>query len=88
VVQELDRNEATFADIRRNPAVLLAPKTYTGTLEYAFPALTTFKTRFPLGEILQVHVLYPETQPHKNLCLVFAKFNHPVFQAAVKGEHC
>lgn len=61
VVQELDRNEATFADIRRNPAVLLAPKTYTGTLEYAFPALTTFKTRFPLGEILQVHVLYPET---------------------------
>lgn len=81
VVQELDRTDATFADIRRNPAVLLAPKTYTGTLEYAFPALTTFKTRFPLGEILQVHVLYPETTTHtKTFVLVFAKFNHPVLK--------
>lgn len=81
VVQELDRDDATFNDIRRNPAVLLAPKTYTGTLEYAFPALTTFKTRFPLGEILQVHVLYPETETQtKTFVLVYAKFNHPIFK--------
>lgn len=81
VVQELERDDATFDDIRRNPAVLIAPKTYTGTLEYAFPALTTFKTRFLLGEILQVHVLYPETATRtKTFVLVYAKFNRPVFQ--------
>lgn len=81
VVQEVERDDATFNDIRRNPAILLVPKTYTGTLEYAFPTLTTFKTRFPLGEILQVHVLYPETKTRtKAFALVYAKFNHPVFK--------
>lgn len=35
VVQEFDRTDATLADIRRNPAILLTPKTYTRTLEYA-----------------------------------------------------
>ena len=85
VVQELERNDATFEDIRRNPAVLLAPKTYTGTLEYAFPALTTFKTRFPLGEILQVHVLYPESETRtKTFVLVYAKFNRPMFKPLLK----
>ncbi len=85
VVQELERNDATFEDIRRNPAVLLAPKTYTGTLEYAFPTLTTFKTRFPLGEILQVHVLYPETATRtKTFVLVYAKFNRPMFKPLLK----
>ncbi|HAZ44551.1 MAG TPA: Rieske (2Fe-2S) protein [Cyanobacteria bacterium UBA11369] len=85
VVQELERDDATFEDIRRNPAVLLAPKTYTGTLEYAFPTLTTFKTRFPLGEILQVHVLYPETATRtKTFVLVYAKFNRPMFKPLLK----
>lgn len=85
VVQELDRNDATFADVRRNPAILLAPKTYTGTLEYAFPALTTFKTRFPLGEILQVHVLYPETETRtKTFVLVYAKFNQPALKPLLR----
>ena len=64
--------------------ILSAPKTYTSTLEYAFPALTTFKTRFSLGEILQVHVLYPETTHTKTFVLVFAKFNHPVLKPLLK----
>jgi nitrite reductase/ring-hydroxylating ferredoxin subunit len=41
----------------------------------------TFKTRFALGEILQVHVLYPETATQtKTFVLVYAKFSHPVLQ--------
>ena len=81
VVQELDRQDSTFNDILTNPAVLTVPKTYTGTLEYAFPALTTFRTRFPLGEILQVHVLYPETETTtKTFVLVYSKFSHPILQ--------
>ncbi len=85
VVQEIERDDATFNDIRRNPAILLAPKTYTGTLEYAFPALTTFKTRFPLGEILQVHVLFPETETRtKTFVLVYAKFHQPVFKTLLR----
>lgn len=85
VVQEIDRNDPTFADICRNPVILSAPKTYTSTLEYAFPSLTTFKTRFALGEILQVHVLYPETETHtKTFVLVFAKLNYPVLKPLLK----
>lgn len=81
VVQELEREDVTLDDIRRNPAILIAPKTYTGVLEYAFPALTTFKTTFPLGEILQVHVLYPETESTtKTFVLVYANFKHPIFK--------
>lgn len=81
VVQELDRTDTTFADVRRNPAILLAPKTYTGILEYAFPAVTTFRTHFPLGEILQVHVLYPEaTHQTKTFVLVYARFKHAIYQ--------
>ncbi|MDZ4877244.1 MAG: hypothetical protein CLLPBCKN_006679 [Chroococcidiopsis cubana SAG 39.79] len=85
VVQELDRNDATFNDIRRHPALLFVPKSYTGTLEYAFPALATFRTRFPPGKILQVHVLYPETETRtKTFVLVYAKFNHPIFNTLLQ----
>lgn len=81
VVQEIDREDPTLSDILGNPVILLAPKTYTGVLEYAFPALTTFKTTFPLGEILQVHVLYPENETTtKTFVLVYAKFKHPIFK--------
>lgn len=81
VVQELEREDSTFNDILSNPVVLIAPKTYTGTLEYAFPALTIFQTCFPLGEILQVHVLYPETETQtKTFVLVYSKLKHPVLK--------
>jgi phenylpropionate dioxygenase-like ring-hydroxylating dioxygenase large terminal subunit len=81
VVQELDRADVTFADIRRNPAILLAPKTYTGILEYAFPSLTTFRTEFPWGELLQVHVLYPETATQtKTFVLVYVRFKRKIYQ--------
>ncbi|OWY64053.1 Rieske (2Fe-2S) protein [cyanobacterium TDX16] len=81
VVQELDRDDASFNNIRRNPAILLVPKTYTGILEYAFPTLATFRTRFPLGEILQVHVLHPETETRtKTFVLVYVKFERPVLK--------
>lgn len=85
VVQEIDRDDATFNDVRHNPVILLSPKTYIGTLEYAFPSLTTFQTRFPLGEILQVHVLFPETETRtKTFVLVYAKFNHPLFKPLLR----
>ncbi|MBD2567090.1 Rieske 2Fe-2S domain-containing protein [Anabaena lutea] len=81
VVQELDRDDSTWNDILRNPVILTAPKTYTGTLEYAFPALTTFCVDFPIGEVLQVHVLYPETATQtKTFVLVYSKPKHPIFK--------
>ncbi len=87
VVQELDREDSTFSDILTNPAVAIAPKTYTGTIEYAFPALTTFRAGSPLGEILQVHVLYPETETRtRTFVLVYTKFNHPVLKPLLKGS--
>ncbi|BCL38257.1 Rieske 2Fe-2S domain-containing protein [Nostoc sp. MS1] len=81
VVQELDREDTTWNDILRNPLTLTAPKTYTGTLEYAFPALTTFRATFPFGEVLQVHVLYPETPTQtKTFVLVYSKPKHPILK--------
>jgi nitrite reductase/ring-hydroxylating ferredoxin subunit len=81
VVQELDRTDPTLKDILSNPAILLAPQTYTGTLEYAFPSLTTFHTTFPLGKILQIHVLHPETETRtRTFVLVYSKLKLPVLQ--------
>ncbi|MEC4814413.1 MAG: Rieske 2Fe-2S domain-containing protein [Scytonema sp. PMC 1069.18] len=84
VVQELDRNDSTWNDILRNPLVLTAPKTYIGTLEYAFPALTTFRADFPIGKILQVHVLYPETATQtKTFVLVYSQL-HPILKPLLR----
>jgi nitrite reductase/ring-hydroxylating ferredoxin subunit len=81
VVQELDRDDANWNDILRNPIVLTAPKTYTGKLEYAFPALTTFRADFPTGEVLQVHVLYPETATRtKTFVLVYTQPKYPMLK--------
>lgn len=81
VVQELDHSSPTWNDILQNPIVLIAPKTYTGILEYAFPALTTFRADFPIGEVLQVHVLYPETTTQtKTFVLVYSKPKHPILK--------
>ncbi|MBD2360465.1 Rieske 2Fe-2S domain-containing protein [Anabaena minutissima FACHB-250] len=81
VVQELDRADSTWNDILKNPVVLTAPKTYTGILEYAFPALTTFRADFPIGEVLQVHALYPETATQtKTFVLVYSQPKHPIFK--------
>ncbi|MCF4966576.1 Rieske (2Fe-2S) protein [Nostoc sp. CMAA1605] len=81
VVQELDREDTTWNDILRNPVILTAPKTYTGVLEYAFPSLTTFRTDFSLGEILQIHALYPETATKtKTFVLVYSQPKHPILQ--------
>jgi nitrite reductase/ring-hydroxylating ferredoxin subunit len=85
VVQELDREDSTWSDILRNPLIVTAPKTYTGTLEYAFPTLTTFRADFPVGEILQVHVLYPETATQtKTFVLVYSKPKHPILKPLLK----
>ncbi|BAT55848.1 rieske 2Fe-2S domain protein, putative [Nostoc sp. NIES-3756] len=81
VVQELDREDTTWNDILQNPLILTAPKTYTGTLEYAFPSLTTFRATFPIGEVLQVHVLYPETTTQtKTFVLVYSQPKHTVLK--------
>lgn len=85
VIQELDRDDSTWNDILHNPVILTAPKTYTGTLEYAFPALTTFRADFPIGEVLQVHVLYPETATQtKTFVLVYSKPKHPILKPLLR----
>lgn len=87
VFQELDRDDNTLGEILSNPALLMAPKTYSGTLEYSFPSTTTFRVKFPTGSLLQVHLLYPETESTtKTFVLVYSKTNIPWLGSLLKNS--
>jgi phenylpropionate dioxygenase-like ring-hydroxylating dioxygenase large terminal subunit len=86
VIQELYRDDNTLSEIFSNPALLIAPKMYTGTLEYAFPSLTAFQTQTPVVELLQTHVLYPETENStKTFVLVYTKIKLPGLNVLLKN---
>jgi nitrite reductase/ring-hydroxylating ferredoxin subunit len=79
VVQEIYRDDNTLSDILSNPALLIAPKTYTSILEYAFPSIATFRAQAPVIQLLQIHIIYPEAENStKTFVLVYAKTKLPV----------
>ena len=87
VVQELDRDDNTLGEILSNPVLLTAPKTYSSTLEYSFPSITTFRVESPTGTVLQVHVLYPETENRtKTFVLVYGKASIPFLGRLLKNS--
>ncbi|GGA35065.1 hypothetical protein [Okeania sp. KiyG1] len=51
------------------------------TLEYSFPSTTTFLAEVPVGNIVQTHIVYPETENvTKTFILLYGKFKNPVFK--------
>ena len=67
-----------------NPIMGLLPQIYLNQFEYSFPSLITLVGEFPVGKVLQVIVIYPETANRtKTFTLVYAQSN-PVLLALLK----
>ncbi|GAB1543425.1 Rieske 2Fe-2S domain-containing protein [Scytonema sp. NUACC21] len=87
VVQELYRDDNTLGEILSNPGLLIVPKIYKSVLEYAFPAITTFQAQLPVMQLLQTHVLYPETENStKTFVLIYTKENLPGLNFLLKNS--
>ena len=62
----------------------ILPKIYLNRFEYSFPSLNTLVGEFPLGKVLQVIVIYPETENRtQTFTLVYAQSN-PVLLGLLK----
>ena len=46
----------------KNPALLTTPKTVFNHFEYSFPAITRIVTDTDYGQLIQVFIIYPETE--------------------------
>ena len=78
------RAKNSFKELLTNPLLALLPKSYLNRFEYSFPSLNTLVGEFPSGKILQVVVIYPETeQQTKTFTLVYAQSN-PILLALSK----
>ncbi len=92
VEQDIKRSDNTLKEIITNPVLGIFPKNLNNTLEYAFPSTTAFFAKTPIGDIAQIHILYPETEKiTKTFILMYAKninhlmkflFKNSVLQAA------
>lgn len=79
------RDENTLRELLANPALAIVPKILSSQFEYSFPALTSLVNTAPIGQFIQIHVLYPETEScTKTFVLVFAKFKVPVLATLLK----
>ncbi|MEH1873950.1 hypothetical protein [Nostoc sp.] len=87
VKQELTRANNTLGEILKNPILGILPKTLTNRLEYAFPSTTAFFAKTPIGDIAQVHILYPETDKiTKTFILMYAKVVNPLMKFLFKNS--
>jgi nitrite reductase/ring-hydroxylating ferredoxin subunit len=85
VTQETERMQFSFTEALQDPVMLLMPKVYQSRLDYRFPAITAYRGLFPLGEVLQVNILYPETATTtRAFALVWVKYRSPVLQIIPK----
>jgi len=85
VKQDLTRSDNTLTEIIQNPILGIFPKTLHNNLEYAFPSTTVFLAKTPIGDIAQVHILYPETEKiTKTFILMYAQVINPVMKLLFK----
>lgn len=85
VKQELTRANNTLGEIIKNPILGIFPKTLANTLEYAFPSTTVLLAKTPIGDIAQIHILYPETEKiTKTFILMYAKVVNPLMKFLFK----
>ncbi|RCJ40729.1 Rieske (2Fe-2S) protein [Nostoc minutum NIES-26] len=81
VKQELIRDNNTLGELLKNPILGILPKTLTNTLEYAFPSTTVLFAKTPIGNIAQIHILYPEVEKRtKTFILMYAQVVNPLMK--------
>lgn len=77
VTQDLKRAKNTLGEIIKNPVLGIFPQKLSNTLEYAFPSTTVFFAKTPIGDIAQIHILYPEIETRtKTFILMYAKIKN------------
>ena len=82
--QKIIRARNSFKELLINPILGLLPEIYLNRFEYSFPSLNTLVGEFPVGKVLQVIAIYPETENQtKTFTLVYAQSN-PVLLALSK----
>jgi nitrite reductase/ring-hydroxylating ferredoxin subunit len=85
VTQETERLSFSLREALQDPVMLLMPKVYQSRLDYRFPAITAYRGLFPLGEVLQVNILYPETATTtRAFAMVWVKFRSPLLKIIPK----
>lgn len=83
--QTITRDENTLQEIIKNPALLIIPKNFTNQFEYAFPCLTSFIAQIPVGQLIQIHALYPETEEQtKTFVMLFGRFKNSILGRFLK----
>ncbi len=84
LVQKIIRERNSLTELLINPLVGILPQIYLNRFEYSFPSLNTLVGEFPVGKVLQVIVIYPETENQtKTFTLVYAQ-SSPVLLALLK----
>ncbi|WP_341527811.1 Rieske 2Fe-2S domain-containing protein [Nostoc sp. UHCC 0302] len=87
VKQEVKRANNTLGELIKNPALGIIPKTLDNTLEYAFPSTTALFAKSPIGSIVQIHILYPETEKvTKTFILFYAKVINPLMKIIFRNS--
>ncbi len=87
VKQTAIRDNNSIAEIIKNPALGIMPKMMNNVLEYSFPSTTIFQAQSPIGQIIQTHILYPETEKQtKTFILMYAKTKNPVLKLLFKNS--
>ena len=72
--QKIDRVNNSLGEFLQNPALLTTPKTVINHFEYSFPAITSIVTDTDYGQLIQVFIIYPETdQTTKTFILLYYK---------------
>ncbi len=87
VTQDLKRAKNTPGEIIKNPVLGIFPQNLSNTLEYAFPSTTAFFAKTPIGDIAQIHILYPETETRtKTFILMYAKIKNYLMKLFFKNS--
>jgi phenylpropionate dioxygenase-like ring-hydroxylating dioxygenase large terminal subunit len=87
LVQKVIKDDNTLGEILSNPILLTVPKTWFNNFEYAFPSLTSLVINVPVGQVIQIHALYPETENQtKTFILAFGKFKNRLLTSLLKNS--
>lgn len=87
VEQEAIRDKNSIAEIIKNPALGIMPKVMNNILEYSFPSTIIFQAQSPIGQIVQTHILYPETEKQtKTFILMYIKTKNPLVKLLFKNS--
>lgn len=74
IKQHIVRDPNTWLEMLRRPALAFTPKQYVNNFEYSFPAVISFATALPIGQIASLFLVYPETEQQTRLfILVYAQ---------------